>query len=93
MIVTIEEDPTTGDLYLPIDDSVMDEMGWCVGDTIVWSENPDGSWSITKKEDRLDPVSEAVAQLWELGLQLKEENKKLRKELDDFKQLFIGDHK
>lgn len=93
MIVTVEEDPKTGDLYLPIDDAIMDEMGWCVGDTIVWSDNGDGSWSITKKEERLDSISEAVAQLWEICEKLREENKILREEIRNFKDRFIGDSK
>lgn len=42
------EDPETGDLCLELTDELLEEMGWNVGDTLLWEENSDGSWSLTK---------------------------------------------
>jgi len=47
MYVTIEEDEN-GDLVLPISDSICAELGWKIGDTLRWTSNQDGSFTITK---------------------------------------------
>jgi hypothetical protein len=47
-IVTLEKD-AEGNLILPLSDELMKEAGWEIGDTIVWTDNEDGSWSMTKK--------------------------------------------
>jgi antitoxin component of MazEF toxin-antitoxin module len=39
--VTLEEDPATGDLILPIPDDLMDQMGWQIGDTLSWDVTND----------------------------------------------------
>ena len=51
MIVTLEEDPKTGDLLLPIPIEILNQMGWDDGNTILWEEMPDGSYSLTKGEE------------------------------------------
>jgi hypothetical protein len=48
--VTLEEDPETGDLLLPFTDEILAEVGWKTGDTIVWIDNKDGSWTMRKKD-------------------------------------------
>ena len=94
MIIQLEEDPITGELILPLPDQLMKEAGWEIGDTIQWKDLGNGSWSMSKVENtQLDPISEAVAQLWEQVEILKAENSKLRKELFDFKVSLIGDNK
>jgi hypothetical protein len=45
----VDKDPQSGDLYLQFTDELMEEMGWDVGDTIVWTDNGDGTWSLEKK--------------------------------------------
>jgi bifunctional DNA-binding transcriptional regulator/antitoxin component of YhaV-PrlF toxin-antitoxin module len=45
------------DLILPLDDEIFDALGWKVGDTIKWTDNGDGSWTISRDESAL-PVSE-----------------------------------
>jgi hypothetical protein len=47
--VVLEEDPDTGDLIMPIPQEVLDLQGWCEGDVLVWKDNQNGSWSLTKK--------------------------------------------
>jgi hypothetical protein len=34
--VTVEEDPETGDLILPLPDDVLIHAGWREGDTLLW---------------------------------------------------------
>jgi hypothetical protein len=40
-----------GEVYIEFPEEVMSEVGWQEGDDIVWTDNGDGSWSLTKKED------------------------------------------
>jgi hypothetical protein len=47
--VVLEEDPDTGDLIMPIPQEVLDLQGWSEGDVLVWKDNQNGSWSLTKK--------------------------------------------
>ena len=39
----------SGNMILPLGDEVMKEVGWDIGDTIEWSDNGDGSWTMSKK--------------------------------------------
>lgn len=45
--VTLEEDDN-GDLILPIPLDLLEMQGWKEGDTLNWSDNTDGTWSLTK---------------------------------------------
>jgi len=47
-IITVEEDPETGDLLLPFSDDFLETQGWKEGDTLEWTDNADGSWTIQK---------------------------------------------
>lgn len=49
-IVTVEEDPETGDLILPLPEEFLELQGWATGDTIEWIDNKDGTWCIQKAE-------------------------------------------
>lgn len=51
-IVTLEQD-AEGNLILPISDEMMVELGWKIGDTINWTDNNDGSWTMSKSETEL----------------------------------------
>lgn len=46
--ITVEEDPKTGELLLPLPEEVLKLQGWVEGDTLEWTDNGDGSWSLTK---------------------------------------------
>jgi hypothetical protein len=48
-ILTVQEDPETGELYLPFPEDVMDKLGWVIGDTLTWTKNDNGSFTISKK--------------------------------------------
>jgi hypothetical protein len=43
--VTIQEDTDTGELYIDLSHAIR-ELGWNVGDTLVWEEHSNGTWSI-----------------------------------------------
>jgi len=49
-VVTVEEDPETGDLILPFPDGLLDSMGWKEGDVINWKEE-NGAWILTRKSN------------------------------------------
>lgn len=46
--ITVEEDPETGDLILPLPSDMLELQGWTEGDTLEWIDNGDGSWSLQK---------------------------------------------
>ena len=49
-IITLEEDPETGDLIMPLPDELLATQNWAIGDTLVWNvEN--GAATLTKKND------------------------------------------
>jgi hypothetical protein len=49
--ITLEEDPENGDLVLPLNDDILKELGWEIGDTLIWTDNKDGSWTLHKKDN------------------------------------------
>ena len=48
--ISLEEDPETGDLILPLNDDILEQTGWKTGDSIDWIDNKDGSWTMKKIE-------------------------------------------
>lgn len=50
--VTLEEDPETGELILPFTNEMLADVGWKEGDVLEWIDNKDGTWSLTKKDDK-----------------------------------------
>ena len=48
-VITVEEDPESGDVILPFPQDFLDQVGWSEGDTIEWVENNDGSYIIKKQ--------------------------------------------
>lgn len=49
-IVTVQEDPETGDLILPFPEGMLEQMGWNIGDTLNWETKDNASFYISKKE-------------------------------------------
>jgi len=66
-IVTLENDPETGDLVLPLPDKLRGETGWKTGDTLDWKDNGDGTFSMTKQktEETEWVLVEAISQFRE----------------------------
>ena len=50
--IKVEEDPETGDLVLPLPTELLNQMGWDFGDTLIWDDNHDGSFTLSKKVDK-----------------------------------------
>jgi len=50
--ITLEEDPETKELVLPFTEEILNTVGWKTGDTIVWKNNNDGTWTLRKKVDK-----------------------------------------
>jgi hypothetical protein len=46
--ITLEEDPDTKDLILPLPQELLDLQGWVEGDVLNWIDNKDGTWCIQK---------------------------------------------
>lgn len=46
--ITVEEDPDTKDLILPLPQDMLEMQGWKEGDILEWQNNGDGSWSLVK---------------------------------------------
>jgi len=59
--VKIEEDPETGDSILNFPPDMLEETGWKEGDTLIWKDLEDGTWSLTKKNDTVAPPEEEEA--------------------------------
>ena len=41
---------SNGELILEFPDELMDNVGWQGGDTLLWQQQENGDWLITKKE-------------------------------------------
>jgi hypothetical protein len=54
--IEVQENSKTKELFLEFPPDVIDQVGWDTGDTLLWEELPNGSWSITKKQDETYPV-------------------------------------
>ena len=50
--ITLEEDPETGDLIMPFSPDMLAQVGWDFGDTIIWKDEGNGSWSLRKKDEK-----------------------------------------
>lgn len=46
--VTVEEDPETKELILPLPEDMLTTLGWVDGDELEWIDNNDGTWSLKK---------------------------------------------
>ena len=66
MVVTLETDPVTGELILPIPTELLSQMGWIEGTELFWIDNENGTYSLKEKKngtseeqrsDTDDPVS------------------------------------
>ena len=46
--ITLQDDPETGDLIMPLSDEILESAGWSEGDTLEWIDNENGTWSLRK---------------------------------------------
>lgn len=48
--VTVDLDPETGELILPLPADLLSMQGWKDGDELDWIDNGNGSWTLQKVE-------------------------------------------
>jgi hypothetical protein len=51
MILEIKEDPETKEPFIEIPEDICEQLDFKVGDTILWTDNKDGSYTLTKKNE------------------------------------------
>jgi DNA-binding Xre family transcriptional regulator len=44
----IEDPENPGELLLDLGEELCAELGWQVGDTLEWTDNKDGTWTLQK---------------------------------------------
>ena len=49
--VEVQQDGKTKELYIEFPPDCLNQVGWDVGDTVIWEELPNGNWSLVKKVD------------------------------------------
>jgi len=49
-IITLEEDPETGDLIMTLPTELLEQQGWAIGDTLVWDFNNTDKTATLKKK-------------------------------------------
>jgi hypothetical protein len=47
--LTVEEDSNTGEFYIEFTDEILKESGFSVGDYLYWTDNNDGSYTLSKE--------------------------------------------
>jgi len=57
LVLEVQEDPETGELYLQFPDELIDQLGWRLGDELTWTDNKDGSWTLTKSSVAQAPTT------------------------------------
>jgi hypothetical protein len=51
LVVTLEQDPETGELILPIPTELLSQMGWIEGTELFWIDNENGTYSLKEKKN------------------------------------------
>ena len=50
-VVTVEYNETTDEYELPLSDELLESVGWREGDTLIWIDNEDGTFTLKKADD------------------------------------------
>lgn len=58
--LTVDVDPKTNELIIPLPDECITHLGWEIGDVLVWENLSDGTWSVRKKEQQMERVNNDV---------------------------------
>lgn len=51
-VITLEEDPETGDLIMPLPEELLASQGWKIGDTLTWDFDNDSQTATLSKKDQ-----------------------------------------
>ena len=46
----VKYDSSTGDHYLQFTPDMLSQVGWDFGDTLIWEDMKNGSWSLRKQD-------------------------------------------
>jgi hypothetical protein len=49
-VTVVEDDQDPEQLLLDLGTELCDQLGWRVGDSLTWTDNKDGSWTLTKQQ-------------------------------------------
>ncbi len=47
----VQENGKTKELFLEFPPDALNQVGWDIGDTLIWEELDHGAWSVRKKTD------------------------------------------
>jgi hypothetical protein len=47
---TLEVQEKDGEFFIEFNDEILEGTGWKVGDDLIWTDNKDGSWTLTKSD-------------------------------------------
>ena len=50
-IIEVQENGKTKELFIEFPQDALDQVGWDIGDTLIWEEIDHGAWQLTKKEN------------------------------------------
>lgn len=56
--VVLETDPDSGELVMPIPEHLLQELGWHINDKLTWSDNQDGTFTLTKSMEPNEQTSD-----------------------------------
>ena len=48
-VTVVEDDQDPEQLLLDLGTELCEQLGWRVGDALTWTDNGDGSWTLTKQ--------------------------------------------
>ena len=50
-VIQVQENSKTKELYLQFPQDALDQVGWDIGDSLIWEELDHNKWSIRKKDE------------------------------------------
>ena len=53
-IIEVQENGKTKELFIELPPEALAQVGWDIGDDLIWEELDNGSWSIKKKDVEKD---------------------------------------
>ena len=58
---TLEVQEKDGEFFIELNDEILEGTGWKIGDDLIWKDNEDGSWTLSKS-DKVWVMVECVQQ-------------------------------
>ncbi len=55
--LTVQADSDNGELFLEFPDDMLEMMNWEEGDTIVWTDNENGSFTLSIKKETITQLT------------------------------------